>query len=308
MEYYILEQDRLNRHPNGIIYTEINEFKLLTSKHKNTIRVVDNATMYTRNFMFKNNMYNVGKVFKNLDLENCIVTFDVYGSSENTYNVFVYNDYENVLQRITNHFKDCHIFITKYYISFCESWYGRPFNSPFIVQLVLTKYESIADILYSIDVGSNQIGFDNDNTYFTVLSKFALETGLNIFDVIRRRTSYEYRLYKSLDEGFGLIDPYYKGPLYNLYANRGNSVYDMIYKKIGNPILSILWLDKKERCPDFDVITDFKTWYKKDYEPLHTIHTPRLDLLFYWWVLKDKVCSDIIHLILNRLSLVLKYL
>jgi flagellar biosynthesis/type III secretory pathway chaperone len=47
--------------------------------------------------------------------------------------------------------------------------------------------------------------------YFTSLSKFVFETGLNIIDTTRRQKSYEYRMDKYLDRGFALMLP--KGTL-----------------------------------------------------------------------------------------------
>jgi hypothetical protein len=74
-------------------------------------------------------------------------------------------------------------------------------------QIILRCYTSISEILHGFDLGSCAFGFDGRTIWMTELSCFAYKTGFNIVDLTRRSTSYEYRLYKYYNRGFGIIFP-----------------------------------------------------------------------------------------------------
>ncbi|MEX0597980.1 MAG: hypothetical protein WD512_15935 [Candidatus Paceibacterota bacterium] len=75
------------------------------------------------------------------------------------------------------------------------------------IQLIFRLYASKSEILHGFDLGSCAVGFDGTQLYFTSLSKFAFEYGLNIIDTTRRSTSYEWRLSKYMKRGFNIVIP-----------------------------------------------------------------------------------------------------
>lgn len=75
------------------------------------------------------------------------------------------------------------------------------------IQFIFRIYSSKSEILHGFDLGSCAVGFDGKKVYFTSLSKFAYEYGLNIIDTTRRSTSYENRLMKYMWRGFGIVLP-----------------------------------------------------------------------------------------------------
>lgn len=83
-------------------------------------------------------------------------------------------------------------------------WYN---SSTQEIQLIFRLYSSKSEILHGFDLGSSAVGFDGQQVYFTSLSKFAYEYGLNIVDTTRRSTSYEVRLSKYMKRGFNLVIP-----------------------------------------------------------------------------------------------------
>ena len=98
------------------------------------------------------------------------------------------------------------------------------------VQVILSVYDSISQIIHGFDIGSSSVAFDGKEVYFTSIGKFAYECGFNIVDTDRRSTTYEYRLKKYLKRGFGIIVP-------NLNVSPKNygfarTIYNCLYEKI----------------------------------------------------------------------------
>ncbi len=84
-----------------------------------------------------------------------------------------------------------------------QSWENLP-----DLQIVLRKYRSPSQVLHGFDIGASQVGIWNRKMMTTSLGRFALTYGMNIFDLSRASTSYEYRLfYKYLRKGFDIIMP-----------------------------------------------------------------------------------------------------
>lgn len=125
------------------------------------------------------------------------------------------------------------------------------------IQFIFRLYRSISEMLHGFDLGSSAVGFDGNQVYFTSLSRFSYEYGLNIIDTSRRSTSYEYRLAKYLQRGFNIVIPqlridsvnkiyhynkkynshnYY--PTYNSYAYVAED-HKMGYEKITMPYCKI---------------------------------------------------------------------
>lgn len=74
------------------------------------------------------------------------------------------------------------------------------------IQIVLRSYKTPSEVLHGFDIGCCAVGIWEGEFITTTLGKFALKYGLNIFDLSRRSTSYEYRiLVKYAKRGFGVI-------------------------------------------------------------------------------------------------------
>jgi hypothetical protein len=75
------------------------------------------------------------------------------------------------------------------------------------IQIILSIYKSISQIIHGFDIGSCAVAFDGKEVYFTGLAKFAYETGYNIITIDRRSFTFERRLKKYLLRGFCIIMP-----------------------------------------------------------------------------------------------------
>jgi hypothetical protein len=74
-------------------------------------------------------------------------------------------------------------------------------------QIILRKYENIAQVIHGFDLGSSAVLYDGYHVYFTDLAKFAYEYSCNVFLKYRRSTSYEYRIQKYINRCFKFIMP-----------------------------------------------------------------------------------------------------
>ena len=73
------------------------------------------------------------------------------------------------------------------------------------IQIILRDYFSISEILHSFDISSCAIAYDGKTTYFTKLAEWSLINHLNIILPEYRSSTYEIRLKKYFDRGFGLV-------------------------------------------------------------------------------------------------------
>ncbi len=81
-------------------------------------------------------------------------------------------------------------------------------------QLILRNYQTISEVLHGFDIGSCCLAFDNKKIYSTSLGIFAIRYGYNIVDMSMRSTTYEKRLSKYFDRGFGIIFPKMQLPVF----------------------------------------------------------------------------------------------
>lgn len=108
-----------------------------------------------------------------------------------------------ICEFLENKFKDdqCQKFIvvrTQHTITVCGKY-----------QIICGRaYESKQQILRGFDLGSCAIGFDGYKVLFTELGLFAHVYGYNIVDVTRCSETYEERLMKYHQRGFGIILPH----------------------------------------------------------------------------------------------------
>jgi hypothetical protein len=73
------------------------------------------------------------------------------------------------------------------------------------IQIILRDYFSISEILHSFDISSCAIAYDGKKTYFTKLAEWSIINQLNVILPEYRSATYEIRLKKYFDRGFGLV-------------------------------------------------------------------------------------------------------
>ena len=76
-----------------------------------------------------------------------------------------------------------------------------------IAQVILRRYSHPSEVLHSFDLGSCQLAYDGKEVFTTSVGLLAIKMGINIIDMTRRRRTYERRLSKYLDRGFGIVFP-----------------------------------------------------------------------------------------------------
>lgn len=230
----ILEDDNLNRHKNGKLFQSIGPVTI----GENNVNLADMYTVNERDkpwCMFKtsrlllNNVSFLDNFIKPIKMDDSdseyededdtkdivnvhgFINFIVGGGwftkkdDESDIDIFIYRDHERTLKNLVSYFCGNNYQFTrrtKYLVQLESHDWSPP------IQIILRKYSTIAEILYGFDIGSSQIGYDGKTLYYTVLSKFALETGYNIVDPSRLSPSYEHRLVKYHDRGFGFIYPF----------------------------------------------------------------------------------------------------
>eukprot|EP00026_Physarum_polycephalum_P000319 Phypoly_transcript_00319.p1 GENE.Phypoly_transcript_00319~~Phypoly_transcript_00319.p1 ORF type:complete len:1731 (-),score=444.64 Phypoly_transcript_00319:70-5262(-) len=76
------------------------------------------------------------------------------------------------------------------------------------VQIVLRLYKSPAEVLMGFDVDSCAMGYDGKNVFVMPRCQQALVSRFNTIDMTRRSPSYEMRLAKYSQRGFGVLVPF----------------------------------------------------------------------------------------------------
>lgn len=76
-----------------------------------------------------------------------------------------------------------------------------------LVQVILRRYSTLSEVVHGFDFGSCAVAYDGSEVWFTDLAKVAFEQRVNVLDLTRRRPSYETRLSKYYQRGFGLVMP-----------------------------------------------------------------------------------------------------
>jgi flagellar biosynthesis GTPase FlhF len=78
------------------------------------------------------------------------------------------------------------------------------------VQIVLRYYSSISEVLHGFDIGSACVAWDGRKYYSTSMGIYAFRHSLNIVDMSLRSGTYEKRLNKYINRGYGVILPHLK--------------------------------------------------------------------------------------------------
>lgn len=92
-----------------------------------------------------------------------------------------------------------------------EESYGyntRRCPSSLLVQIVLRRYSTTAEIIHGFDLGSSAFLWDGAELTTTAVGKLAAEHGVNVLNLDARRASYEKRLSRYFDRGFDLVLPH----------------------------------------------------------------------------------------------------
>ena len=74
-------------------------------------------------------------------------------------------------------------------------------------QFILRIYPSLDNIIGGFDLGSCMVAFDGKRIYATPLGAWSIANKFNVVDTTRRSTSYEFRLNKAREQGYGIILP-----------------------------------------------------------------------------------------------------
>ncbi len=75
------------------------------------------------------------------------------------------------------------------------------------IQLIMRLYATVAEVIHGFDLGSSAAAWDGQTVQYTALGKLAYERSLNVVNLSVRRWSYERRLVKYIDCGFGIVLP-----------------------------------------------------------------------------------------------------
>ncbi len=76
-----------------------------------------------------------------------------------------------------------------------------------LVQVVLRKYSTEAEVIHGFDLGSSAFLWDGKTIRMTALGKLAAEHGVNVFNMNARRGSLEHRIARYFTRGFDIILP-----------------------------------------------------------------------------------------------------
>jgi hypothetical protein len=87
------------------------------------------------------------------------------------------------------------------------SKHGGPCETPAIVQVILRRYSTEAEIVHGFDMGSSAVLWDGQQVRMTALGRLAAVHGVNVLNLVARRASYESRLARYFDRGFDLVLP-----------------------------------------------------------------------------------------------------
>lgn len=74
-----------------------------------------------------------------------------------------------------------------------------------LVQIILQRYNTAAEILHSFDLGSSAVLWDGAHVWMTALGKLAIYRGANVINLAARYPSYETRLARYYDRGFDIV-------------------------------------------------------------------------------------------------------
>ncbi len=80
-------------------------------------------------------------------------------------------------------------------------------NGVSVVQVVLRRYSTLAEVIHGFDLGASAVAFDGESVYMTALGAIAMKYRANILNLKARRASYERRLIRYYQRDYALILP-----------------------------------------------------------------------------------------------------
>jgi hypothetical protein len=97
--------------------------------------------------------------------------------------------------------KEMYVYRTKQCVTFVCDENEKP------VQVILRRYSTVAEVIHGFDLGSSAFLWDGKALWTTALGKLAAEHAVNVLNLPARRGSYERRLARYFERGFGLVLP-----------------------------------------------------------------------------------------------------
>ena len=99
--------------------------------------------------------------------------------------------------------------MTVYRTSGCVTFFSAGVAAPQcgVVQVILRRYSTVAEIIHGFDMGSSAVAWDGEHVYLTRLGRIAAERGANVLNIVARRSSYEHRITKYFARGYDLVLP-----------------------------------------------------------------------------------------------------
>ena len=122
----------------------------------------------------------------------------LYGLNEEQSTKKIYEIYENIKKVLSC---DCVCIRSGKAVSIVSQYPNRH------VQVIIRLHMSPAEVLHSFDIDSCSIGYDGKNIWCTSRAHYAITNKRNTVDLTRRSFSYEYRLKKYNERGYGVVIP-----------------------------------------------------------------------------------------------------
>lgn len=208
-------------------------YKLLSNE-----KIMENIHQYMHGLKNYDNILIAGGFISNIIINNR------FGLENNDIDIFIYGltpeQAEEKVEELVEHFQNG-LIIRNENMIMC----GR-------FQIILRCYTSISEILHGFDLGSSAVGFDGKNIWMTKLAQYCYKHGVNIVDLSRRSTTYEYRLIKYFRRGFDIVIPGIKKDNYKY----GDLPYlEKFYSKPKGCIVDRRNVNLSERYSDYGDVT-----------------------------------------------------
>lgn len=251
----LMKLDAQNCHEDGILYVKNHKQMFETNHHSITLISYDTC---------------IQTLLKQID--GCIIAGECFSFSYTDVDIFIYKDHQQTLDKIKNYFGDKNFpfFCSENMIRFYRCFGDKNPD----IRVFLYEYKSIADILYKIDLGPNQIGYDGANFYLTIMGKHSFDTGTLIIDHSKIGKTYCEEVMKYSDiKGFNILMPFYNYQYTDIYrknddinpyfwVSHGEVIHfwdiDSICSMSSNPILyklsnlCVLGFESRKRFLTFD--------------------------------------------------------
>ena len=166
---------------------------------------------------YKKNNKNIREWFHDLKYSKSDLDLFIYGLDEVKATKKLFEIYENIKKILPT---DCICIRSSRAISIVSKY---PYRN---VQIILRLYSSPAEILMSFDIDSCSIGYDGNKVWCTPRAHYAITHKRNIIDLTRMSSSYEHRLKKYSERGYGVVVPKfdYEKINYKIYSKHASNL------------------------------------------------------------------------------------